>query len=658
MITLRLESNPFYLLKAKFLFLLFFIAISNTFANQPSVARSFIETSLKMVKVSGIAPTVISRNLFFTSAAMYDAWAFYQEDHRPFLLGQSLKNYTNDFDLSYKIPDSLITEAMINEAISYAAYRILVQKHIEISGKRRSIDIIDSTFTALGYDIGYTSTNYKNGRGAALGNYIAESYIAYGATDGSFEEADYEDFSFQPVNGSYNLNSSGNKNLEFKNRWQPIMPNDYIKKKGVDSTLSDWNLRIADVEDAFLTPQWANVTPFALTSADTSYVLKDGEKHLVYFDPGKPPQLDFEKDSISSEEYKWNFLLVALWSSHLDPNNSKMMDISPAVRGNVFEVPNSLKDYYDIEGSSANKGHSINPATNLPYKKNLVNEADYRRVIAEFWVDGINTYGPPGHWFSMLNEVSDHPEFENKWEGKGAVLSPLEWDIKSYFALGGALHDAAIASWGVKVAYDYIRPISAIRYMASQGQCTDKSLANYHPDGMPLMEGKIEVISAEDSLAKVDARNIGKIKIYAWRGPDYIEDLKNDVAGVGWILAENWWPYQRYSFVTPPFSGYVSGHSCFSFAGATVLEKITGNIYFPGGIAEFTAKKNEFLLFENGPSEDVTLQWATYRDAATETCLSRIWGGIHPPCDDIMGRVVGEKVGNKAFEKVNEYFKN
>ena len=134
--------------------------------------------------------------------------------------------------------------------------------------------------------------------------------------------------------------------------------------------------------------------------------------------------------------------------------------------------------------------------------------------------------------------------------------------------------------------------------------------------------------------------------------------MKNDVAGVGWILAENWWPYQRYSFVTPPFSGYVSGHSCFSFAGATVLEKITGNIYFPGGIAEFTAKKNEFLLFENGPSEDVTLQWATYRDAATETCLSRIWGGIHPPCDDMMGRVVGEKVGNKAFEKVNEYFKN
>ena len=48
------------------------------------------------------------------------------------------------------------------------------------------------------------------------------------------------------------------------------------------------------------------------------------------------------------------------------------------------------------------------------------------------------------------------------------------------------------------------------------------------------------------------------------------------------------------------------------------------NRFFPGGIAEFTAKKNEFLGFEKGPSTDVTLQWATYHDAAAQTCLSRL----------------------------------
>ncbi|MEX0929896.1 MAG: T9SS type A sorting domain-containing protein, partial [Balneolales bacterium] len=36
--------------------------------------------------------------------------------------------------------------------------------------------------------------------------------------------------------------------------------------------------------------------------------------------------------------------------------------------------------------------------------------------------------------------------------------------------------------------------------------------------------------------------------------------------------------------------------------------------------------------------------------------LSRIWGGIHPPIDDIHGRLIGEKVGINAFEQAEKYF--
>ena len=124
--------------------------------------------------------------------------------------------------------------------------------------------------------------------------------------------------------------------------------------------------------------------------------------------------------------------------------------------------------------------------------------------------------------------------------------------------------------------------------------------------------------------------NVGKIKLYTWKGHDYINDPLIDVAGVGWILGENWWPYQRPTFVTPPFAGFVSGHSTFSRAAAGILEKITGSPYFPGGLGEFTAIENEFLHFEEGPSTTITLQWASYRDAADQCSLSRIWGGIHP----------------------------
>ena len=87
----------------------------------------------------------------------------------------------------------------------------------------------------------------------------------------------------------------------------------------------------------------------------------------------------------------------------------------------------------------------------------------------------------------------------------------------------------------------------------------------------------------------------------AWRGPDYIEDEETDTAGVGWILAENWWPYQRPTFVTPPFAGYVSGHSTYSRAAAEVLTALTGDAYFPGGMSGFEIKANEFLVFEDGP---------------------------------------------------------
>jgi hypothetical protein len=82
----------------------------------------------------------------------------------------------------------------------------------------------------------------------------------------------------------------------------------------------------------------------------------------------------------------------------------------------------------------------------------------------------------------------------------------------------------------------------------------------------------------------------------------------------------------------------------------------TGDPFFPGGLGEFSAPQNLFLVFEEGPSIDVTLQWATYRDASDQCSLSRIWGGIHPPCDDIPGRFIGKKVGTEAFAYGEQYF--
>ncbi|MDU0113876.1 vanadium-dependent haloperoxidase [Psychrosphaera aquimarina] len=352
--------------------------------------------------------------------------------------------------------------------------------------------------------------------------------------------------------------------------------------------------------------------------------------------------------------------MVSIWSSHLDESDDTMVDISPASLGNIQSFPASVESYdqfYNfIDGGDSSQGYALNPSTNQPYEPQMVPRADYARVLAEFWADGPSSETPPGHWFTILNTVSDHPQLVKRWSGQGETLGNLEWDVKTYFALGGTMHDAAIAAWGVKGWYDYVRPVAAIRAMADLGQSTDENLPSYHVNGIPLVDNYIELVTEGDPLVGENNEHLNKIKLYAWKGPSYIEVPSEDVAGVGWILAERWWTYQRPSFVTPPFAGYVSGHSTFSRAAAELMTLMTGDAYFPGGMSGFDIKANEFLVFERGPSVDMTLQWATYRDASDQCSLSRIWGGIHPPADDIPGRKMGLIIGPESFEKANAMF--
>ena len=379
----------------------------------------------------------------------------------------------------------------------------------------------------------------------------------------------------------------------------------------------------------------------------------------MYHDPGNPPLLSPDGTG-TSDAYKWNFDLVSCWSAHLDPTDGVLWDVSPAGIGNTGALPKTFEEYkafYKIvQGGVTQSGHQMNPYTGKPYATQIVPRGDYTRVLAEFWADGPNSETPPGHWFSIANYVADHPAHKRNFKGQGEELPPLEWDVKTYFILGGALHDAAVTAWGIKGWYDYVRPVSAIRYMGTKGQSSDSRLGHFSAQGMELAPGLIEIVQPEDTLTWAKGKDLGKVKVRAWRGPNFIPNPATTYAGVNWILAEGWWPYQRPTFVSPPFAGLISGHSTFSRTGAEVLTMITGDPYFPGGMGEFVAKKNEYLKFEEGPSVDVILQWATYRDASDQSSLSRIWGGIHPPADDIPGRLIGEKIGKAAFAFGEQYF--
>jgi hypothetical protein len=435
------------------------------------------------------------------------------------------------------------------------------------------------------------------------------------------------------------------------NRWQPLQMAQIIDQSGNP---------LAGNKQIAVTPEWGQVLPFALLPSDASLFTRDNFPYVVYHDPGPAAQHSMTGPGGIEADYQWNHVLVATWSSHLDPADGVLWDISPASIGNITDYPTDfagLRNFYDIEnGGDISPGHAINPKTGQPYAPQIVHRGDYARVLAEFWADGPSSTTPPGHWFEVWNYVNDQPGLVRKWRGQGPELDVLEWDVKTYFALGGAMHDAAVTAWGIKGWHDSSRPITALRGMAELGQSSDPNLPNYHPGGLPLIPGFIELIQTGDPLQGQQGEYIGDVKMRAWRGPNYVQSPATDVAGVDWIRADFWWPYQRPTFVTPPFAGLISGHSTYSRTAAEVLTAITADPYFPGGMGEFHCEKNLYLVFEDGPSEDITLQWATYRDASDQCSLSRIWGGIHPPMDDIPGRHIGMVLGPAAVLFAEQHF--
>lgn len=631
-----------------FCILISIVSIPSTINAQHSAARQWKEVLLEAIRNDYARPTVHARNLFHTSVAMYDAWAAYDNIAQTYLLGKTVGGYTCPFN-GVSTPSN-IKEAQ-KEAISYAAYRLLNHRFIGSPGEQGSMFRFDSLMISLGYDTSFTSTDNYNNSPAALGNYIAQSIIAFGFQDRSNEQGSYANLYYMPVNPPLIPIIPGDTSLVDPNRWQPLTLDVFIDQAG--------NI-IGNTTPDFLSPEWGEVIPFSLNQNELTKFNRDNYDYWVYHDPGVPPLLDTSAVGGISDEYIWNFSLVSIWSSQLTPSDNVVWDISPASIGNIKSFPETIYGYHNFYkeflGGDISEGYTINPYTGQPYTPQLVPRGDYTRVLAEFWADGPASETPPGHWFTILNYVNDHTLFEKRFNGVGPILDELEWDVKAYFIMGGAVHDAAIASWGIKGWYDYIRPISAIRCMAGFGQSSESNSPNYHPAGIKLIPGYIELVKAGDVLEGLQGANINKIKLYTWKGPAYINNPDTDTAGVGWILADNWWPYQRPTFITPPFAGYISGHSTYSRAAAEVMTLLTGDEFFPGGMGEFLAPKNKFLVFEEGPSVDVVLQWATYRDASDQCSLSRIWGGIHPPADDIPGRIIGKVIGVEAFQLAEQYF--
>ena len=572
-----------------------------------SVARRWDEMLLEAIRRDLPAPTVHARNLYHTSAAMWDAWAAFDPDATGVFVDedQSASN----------------VEAAREEAISYAAFRVLEARYIDSIGATDTIPELDRLMADLCYPVDVTTT--EGDTPAALGNRIARVILDTRMEDGSNEAEGYASPGYDPVNPPLSVDASGTTLID-PNRWQPLQIQHMISQNGIE---------LENGVQESIDPHWGHVVGFALPPAGESG---------VPIDPGDPP---YVHDPETDQEYKDAAVEVVGYSSVLDPTFGVMVDVSPATHG-----ANPL-------GTNDGTGYDINPVTGAPYEPNVVNRGDFGRTIAEFWADGPASETPPGHWNTVANAVTEEIGDNLRIGGTGEPVDALEWDVKLYLALNGANHDAAIAAWGAKGYYDYIRPISMIRWMGGNGQSSDPDGPSYSEDGLPLQDGLVEVIAAESTAAGERHAALtgheGEIAVLAYAGNP--PDPETEIGGVEWILAIDWVPYQAPTFVTPSFSGYVSGHSTFSRASAEVLTGITGSEFFPGGLGEWAIAPDS-LKFEAGTENGVTLQWATYQDASDQAGLSRLYGGIHVRADDSAGRRIGAEVGQAAWELAQTYY--
>jgi hypothetical protein len=121
--------------------------------------------------------------------------------------------------------------------------------------------------------------------------------------------------------------------------------------------------------------------------------------------------------------------------------------------------------------------------------------------------------------------------------------------------------------------------------------------------------------------------------IASW-GYKYRHSLIRPRAYIRRVIDPTWEPL----IPTPPFPEYPSGHAAQSAAAAAVMTALIGDVPF-----------DDSTSLSIGHA---VRRFKSFRAAAEEAGLSRVYGGIHFPFGNTGGRVLGECVGAKVVERL------
>src|SRR6266540_2994439 len=135
-----------------------------------SIARAWDERALAAIRADTPHPPAQARNLFSLSVCMYDAWAAYDTN------GSVGYVYRGKHTVAG-------VAAARREAISYAAYRILKERHFYSRTATNTLAADDAQMTALGYDTNNISRDTATPAG--VGNSVYDAVSAWFINDGA-----------------------------------------------------------------------------------------------------------------------------------------------------------------------------------------------------------------------------------------------------------------------------------------------------------------------------------------------------------------------------------------------------------------------------------------------------------------------------------------
>ena len=189
--------------------------------------------------------------------------------------------------------------------------------------------------------------------------------------------------------------------------------------------------------------------------------------------------------------------------------------------------------------------------------------------------------------------------------------------MKSHSCRRARGFEPAPITWDAKYAYDYVRPITVIRALG------DTPISAWRPRSLT------EALAYSTPAAKADAEYVVAVP-----------------AGLGEAPAADWEPY----LPTPPFPGYISGHSAFTAAWARAMELAIGKPDF-----NFKTTVRHLYVEQRELAEQVTLSYPTFAAAAEAAGISRIWAGVHWPADNERGLELGRKVGESVWRRAEQF---